>query len=64
MFPLVSINRNINPVKMHPERITQKDKELVNDLNYGGMEFPISEENLKLKQKAIFTSMYFVMKIK
>ena len=64
MFPLVSINRNIKPVKIHPERITQKDKELVNDLNYGGMEFPMSEGNLKLKQKTIFTSMYFVMKIK
>ena len=64
MFSLVSVNRNINPVKIHPERITQKNKELVNDLNYGGMEFPMSEGNLKLKQKTTFTSMYFVMEIK
>ena len=64
MFSLASMNRNINPVKIHPERIMQKDKELVNDLNYGGMEFPMSEGNLKFKQKTTFTSMYFVMKIK
>ena len=33
--------RHINPVKVHPERITEKDKELVNDLNYDGIEFPV-----------------------
>ena len=36
--------RHINPVKIYPERITQKDKELVNDLNYEGIEFPVSEK--------------------
>ena len=29
--------RHINPVKIHPERITQKDKELVNDLDCSEM---------------------------
>ena len=29
--------RHINPVKMHPERITQEDKKLVNCLNYDGI---------------------------
>ena len=29
---------------MHPERITQKDKELVNDLNYDGNNFPMVEK--------------------
>ena len=37
--------RNINPVKMHPERITQRDKKFFNDLNYDGIEFPVSERN-------------------
>ena len=37
--------RHINPVKIHPERITRKDKELVNDLNFDGIEFPVGEEN-------------------
>ena len=36
--------RHINPIKMHPERITQKDKEFINDLNYDGIEFPVSEK--------------------
>ena len=36
--------RHINPVKMHPERTTQNDKELVNDLNYDGIEFSVSEK--------------------
>ena len=36
--------RHINPIKMHPERITQKDKGFVNDLNYDAIEFPVSEK--------------------
>ena len=31
--------RRINPVKGHPERITQNDKRLANNLNYEGIEF-------------------------
>ena len=34
--------KHINQVKIHPKRITQKDKELVSDLNYDGIEFPVS----------------------
>ena len=30
--------RHINPVKIHPERITKEDKKLVNDLDYDGIE--------------------------
>ena len=37
--------RHINPVKIHPERITQKDKELVNDLNYEEIKFLAWSEN-------------------
>ena len=33
--------KHINPVKIHPERFTQKDKELVYDLNYEGTKFPV-----------------------
>ena len=35
--------RHINPVKINPERITQKDEELVNDLYYKGIKFPVSK---------------------
>ena len=30
---------------MHPERITQKDKELVNNLVYDGVGFPVREKD-------------------
>ena len=56
--------RYINPTKIHPERITQEDKELDNDLDYDGIKFPVSEKPLvKLKQRITFASMFFVMKI-
>ena len=31
--------RHINPVKTHPERITQEDIKLVNNIIYDGVEF-------------------------
>ena len=38
--------RHINPVKIHPERITREDKKkLVNSLNYDGIEFPVREKD-------------------
>ena len=36
--------RQINTVKINPERITQNNKKLVNDLNYGGVGFPVREK--------------------
>ena len=49
---------------MHPERITQKDKELVNDLNYDGMNL-LCEKNIltRLKRSTIFGLMRIFMKI-
>ena len=38
--------RHINPVKIHPERITKVDKKLVEDLDYAGVEFPVQEKDL------------------
>ena len=37
--------RHINPVKIHPERIAEKDKELVNTLDYIGIDFPVSKNS-------------------
>ena len=37
--------RHVNSVKIHPERITQTNKDLVNDLDYGGVEFPLREKD-------------------
>ena len=43
---------HINPVKINPIGITQKDKELVNDLSYRKIKFPVSKESFsKTKTK-------------
>ena len=36
--------RHINPIKVHPERITKEEKKLVNDLDYDGIEFLVREK--------------------
>ena len=38
-------DRHVNPVKIYPERTTREDKELVNDLNYDRVGFPVQEKN-------------------
>ena len=37
--------RHINPVKIHPERITQNNKGFANYLDYDGVEFPVREKD-------------------
>ena len=37
--------RHTNPIKLHPERIRQTDKELANDLDYDGIKFPVDKED-------------------
>ena len=37
--------RDINPVKIHPERVTRKDKKFANDLDFDGIEFPVREKD-------------------
>ena len=37
--------RHIDPVKVHPERISEEDKKLVNDLDYDEIELPVSEKD-------------------
>ena len=32
---------------MHPDRITQKDKQLVNNLDYDGVGFPVQEKDFR-----------------
>ena len=44
--------KHINAIKTHPERIRQSNKELANDLNYDGAEFPVQEKYFsKIKEK-------------
>ena len=47
--------RHLNPLKIHPEKITKADKSVVNDLDYEGIEFPVSKKILaRLKTEIIF----------
>ena len=36
--------RHLNLVKIHPEKITKEDKNMINDINYEGIEFPVSKK--------------------
>ena len=42
---------HINPVKIHPERITWEDKKLISSLNYGGVGFPVQEKDFSKIEK-------------
>ena len=37
--------RHLNPLKIHPERITKEDKNMINHLDYEGIEFPVSKKD-------------------
>ena len=56
-------NRHLNLVETHSEGIAKEDKNMINDLNYKGIDFPVSKIMIKLKDKAIFVLMYSIMKI-
>ena len=46
MFSLVSYQTlKSNPLKIHPERIKNVDKKMINDLNNEGIKFPVSKKN-------------------
>ena len=37
--------RHLNLLKIHPERITKEDKNMINDLSYEGIKFPVSKKD-------------------
>ena len=44
--------KHLNPLKTHPERISKVDKNMVNDLDYEGIEFPVSiKDYCKIEKK-------------
>ena len=51
LFYVFSCLACINPVKIHPERITWEDKKLANDLDYDGIEFPVREKDFSKTEK-------------
>ena len=38
--------RHLNLVKTHPERMTIEDKKMINDIDYEGINFPVSKKYL------------------
>ena len=56
--------RHINPVKVHPERITKEDKKLVKELDYGDVNFPVQEKDFReTETRNKFVLTYFITKI-
>ena len=46
--------RHLNLVKTHPERITKNDKNMINDLDYEGIKFPVSKKDYcKIERQSI-----------
>ena len=43
--------RPINPVKIHPEKITKKDKKLANNLKYDRIDFRVQEKDFSKIEK-------------
>ena len=43
--------RHLNPLKIHPERITKADKNMVSDLDYEDTEFPVSKKDFNKIEK-------------
>ena len=54
--------RHLNLVERNPQRIARKDRELVNKLDYEGINFPVSKEDYcRIESKIKFVLMCFVM---
>ena len=52
--------RHLNPFKTHLERITIADKNMVNDLDYESVQFPLSKKDFRNieKKKNIYINVY------
>ena len=43
--------RHLNPQTEHPERIKKEDKKMINELNYDGIDFPLSQKHYNKVEK-------------
>ena len=43
--------RHLNPQTKYPERIKKEDKKMINELNYEGIEFPVSQKHYNKVEK-------------
>ena len=55
--------RHLNPQEKNPQRINKVDKEMINELSYDGIEFPVSQSTTtKSKNRTTLESTCLVMK--
>ena len=58
--------RHLNPLKIHPERLTQNDKKLVDTLDYEDIEFTVSKKDfnkIEVKNKSCINFFCFESKL-
>ena len=56
--------RHLNPQEKNPQRIKKEDKKIINELNYDGINFPLSQNTtIKSKNRIASESMCLVMKM-
>ena len=56
--------RHLNPQERNPQRIKKEDKKMINELNYDGIDFPLSQNTTtKSKNRTASESMCLVMKM-
>ena len=56
--------RHLNPKEKDPQRIKKEDKKMINELNYEGIEFPVSQNTTtKSKNRTVLGSMCLVMRM-
>ena len=56
--------RHLNPQGKDPQRIKKEDKKMINEINYEGIEFPVSQKHYnKVKNRTVLGSMCLVMKM-
>ena len=58
--------RHLNLVERNPQRITKEDKEIVNKLDYEGVNFPVSKKDycrIEIKNKTCINVFYYDNKL-
>ena len=56
--------RHLNHSNKNPQRITKKDKKLVDSLDYKNINFPVCKtDQNKIEKKNDFVSMYSILKM-
>ena len=56
--------RHLNPQIIYPERIKKEDKKMINELNYDGIDFPLSQKHCnKVEKQNSIRIMCLVMKM-